>query len=115
MAAVDCPRPTPRARDVISKRRWKCATSSPKARLGNWREGQPVSRSGSGVHRTGGQRHGRGKKFQYDIWGDTVITASRVKSNGEVGHVNISGGDVFTGEERSPADKSSGVDPRVDQ
>jgi adenylate cyclase len=30
-------------------------------------------------------------KFQYDIWGDTVNTASRVESNGEVGKVNISG------------------------
>ena len=30
------------------------------------------------------------KKFQYDIWGDTVNTASRVESNGAVGKVNIS-------------------------
>ena len=30
------------------------------------------------------------KKFQYDIWGDTVNTASRLESNGEVGRVNIS-------------------------
>lgn len=30
------------------------------------------------------------KKFQYDIWGDTVNTASRVESNGEPGRVNIS-------------------------
>ena len=30
------------------------------------------------------------KKFQYDIWGDTVNTASRMESNGEVGRVNIS-------------------------
>lgn len=29
-------------------------------------------------------------KFQYDIWGDTVNTASRMESNGEVGKVNIS-------------------------
>jgi class 3 adenylate cyclase/Tfp pilus assembly protein PilF len=29
-------------------------------------------------------------KFQYDIWGDTVNTASRIESSGEVGKVNIS-------------------------
>lgn len=30
------------------------------------------------------------KKFQYDIWGDTVNTASRIESNGEAGRINIS-------------------------
>jgi adenylate cyclase len=30
------------------------------------------------------------KKFQYDIWGDTVNTASRMESNGAVEKVNIS-------------------------
>lgn len=30
------------------------------------------------------------RKFQYDIWGDTVNTASRMESNGEIGKVNIS-------------------------
>lgn len=30
------------------------------------------------------------KKFQYDIWGDTVNTASKMESSGEVGKVNIS-------------------------
>jgi class 3 adenylate cyclase len=30
------------------------------------------------------------KKFQYDIWGDTVNTAARVESSGESGKVNIS-------------------------
>jgi len=32
------------------------------------------------------------KKFQYGIWGDTVNTASRMESSGEVGRVNISAG-----------------------
>jgi class 3 adenylate cyclase len=31
------------------------------------------------------------KKFAYDIWGDTVNTASRMESSGDVGKVNISG------------------------
>lgn len=30
------------------------------------------------------------KKFQYDIWGDTVNTANRMEANGEVAKVNIS-------------------------
>jgi PAS domain S-box-containing protein len=31
------------------------------------------------------------RKFAYDIWGDTVNTASRMESSGEIGKVNISG------------------------
>jgi len=31
-------------------------------------------------------------KFQYDIWGDTVNTAARMESSGEVGKVNLSEG-----------------------
>ncbi len=30
------------------------------------------------------------KKFQYDIWGDTVNTANRMEANGEPGRINIS-------------------------
>jgi adenylate cyclase len=32
------------------------------------------------------------KKYAYDIWGSTVNIASRMESNGEPGHVNISSG-----------------------
>lgn len=45
-------------------------------------------------------------KFQYDIWGDTVNTASRMESSGEVGKINISAatcaliGDLFKCEYR---------------
>lgn len=50
------------------------------------------------------------KKFQYDVWGDTVNTASRLESNGAVGKVNISQGTYqyikddphFTFESRGP-------------
>jgi len=31
------------------------------------------------------------QKFAYDIWGDTVNTASRMESSGEAGKVNVSG------------------------
>lgn len=30
------------------------------------------------------------KKFQYDIWGDTVNTASRMETNSQIGKINIS-------------------------
>jgi class 3 adenylate cyclase len=54
-------------------------------------EGKPAFEMRVGIH-TGPVVAGivGVKKFQYDIWGDTVNTASRVESNGEVGKVNIS-------------------------
>lgn len=35
------------------------------------------------------------KKFQYDVWGDTVNTASRIESGGEIRKVNISQNTYF--------------------
>ncbi|MBK9760734.1 MAG: adenylate/guanylate cyclase domain-containing protein [Flavobacteriales bacterium] len=54
-------------------------------------EGRPYFTMRVGLH-TGGVIAGivGVKKFAYDIWGDTVNTASRMESSGEVGRVNIS-------------------------
>lgn len=54
-------------------------------------QGQPSFQMRVGIH-TGSVVAGivGVKKFQYDIWGDTVNIASRMESSGEVGHVNIS-------------------------
>ena len=55
------------------------------------RQGKPFFEARIGIH-TGHVVAGvvGSKKFVYDIWGDTVNTASRVESNGEAGQVNIS-------------------------
>lgn len=55
------------------------------------REGKPAFEMRVGIH-TGPVVAGivGSAKFQYDIWGDTVNTASRMESAGEVGQVNIS-------------------------
>lgn len=53
--------------------------------------GLPAFRMRVGMH-TGAVVAGivGSRKFQYDIWGDTVNIASRMESSGEVGQVNIS-------------------------
>jgi class 3 adenylate cyclase len=54
-------------------------------------QGKPAFEMRAGIH-TGPVVAGivGSKKFQYDIWGDTVNTASRVETSGERGLVNIS-------------------------
>ncbi|MBL7950797.1 MAG: hypothetical protein JNM62_03695 [Flavobacteriales bacterium] len=63
-----------------------------KRRVERMAEGKPAFEMRLGIH-TGPVVAGivGVKKFQYDIWGDTVNTASRMESTGEVGRVNISG------------------------
>ncbi len=58
------------------------------------------------------------KKFQYDIWGDTVNTASRLETSGEVGQVNISEAtyllvkDAIVSSPRSGADRRAAISDR---
>ena len=62
-----------------------------KRKQGNVAKGLPAFEMRVGIH-TGPVVAGivGVKKFQYDIWGDTVNTASRMESNGIPGKVNVS-------------------------
>jgi class 3 adenylate cyclase len=62
-----------------------------KHRVENLAAGKPAFVMRAGIH-TGPVVAGivGVKKFQYDVWGDTVNTASRMETSGEIGEVNIS-------------------------
>ena len=54
------------------------------------------------------------RKFAYDIWGDTVNTASRMESSGEVGRVNISEATYALVKDTVVGSQLSGSSPTTD-
>ncbi len=91
MAAGGLPVPS----DNSTKRTVKAALEMQdfikKRKLENDKQGMPAFEMRVGIH-TGPVVAGivGVKKFQYDIWGDTVNTANRMETNSEPGRVNIS-------------------------
>jgi class 3 adenylate cyclase/lipopolysaccharide biosynthesis regulator YciM len=91
MAAGGLPVPTPDSTKNTVMAAIKMQEFIKQRKETNSAEGKPAFEMRAGIH-TGPIVAGivGVKKFQYDVWGDTVNTASRVESNGEVGKVNIS-------------------------
>jgi class 3 adenylate cyclase len=82
-------RNTPR---MWCSRAWRCSRSSAERQASNARpKGKATFEMRVGIH-TGPVVAGivGRRKFQYDIWGDTVNIASRMETTGEPGEVNIS-------------------------
>jgi adenylate cyclase len=91
MAAGGLPSPNAtHAQDVV-RAALEMAEVVEKGKTNKIRDGLPFFEIRIGIH-TGPVVAGivGVKKFQYDIWGDTVNTASRMESSGAVGKVNIS-------------------------